>query len=338
MVLAMCERGAFFVRKSFFPLLTVVIVFLLYFAYQAKFQRHAEVPERLLSTEINDCLNPDFENELMAIFSREFGYTLIGAKPVSVEDVSEFLSKDIKTKEAFFLYLEKVFFKSGKFILRIFRSLNYLELIDTASLSEQISKNRKFRNFVYKKYQSKDKFFDILRNSDMDIFAALNHNPILVGIALGYGEENAKFFLRRCDIAEYLQKYPIISVFPFDQPPGHFQVAPIARFVNPDRIHVPTALPQFQSLEQEWESILKSERKGPETETSPPYYIAIPSYVSKYGTESDAIHAGFFSARDKLARLFCAKKPSQAIVGELNDNKIKKNNRERAAGKKLLRQ
>lgn len=294
---------------------TILTVSLTYCVFR-KYWRSQSPFEAPSSLHFDECASANFESNLRSIFSNDLGYALVGTKPVSIDGLSESLCNDTKSKEAIFLFLEKTFSCSKRFIVRIFRNSDRIEIVNVKALLKQIFKHDKLKRFIFKKYKSVEMFLDVLKNSDKNIFSALNFDPILVGIALGYGEENALFFLRRADIGEYLQKHPIVSVFPFDQPPGPCNAIPHSYmcFKRPDKVHKPKPFSRFSSLEQEWQGIKELERNLTETDPSPPYYIALLSYVSRYGSESDMVHVGFLKGRDTLAKLFYSKKPSEVIA------------------------
>lgn len=269
---------------------------------------------------IADSQNVDLEIGLRCVFSDDFGYTLVGDKPVSSDQtLSCFRDDEAEKRERFFNYLREVFQKSNRFIFKVLKKHGYMELINKKSLYIQINKYKKLNDFVKKTYGSCDAFLKALDSEDLNIFDAVGHDSVLIAIALGYGEANGNFFVRRCEVGEYLQKYPIVAFFPFDQRPSPFWAFPrnIWYFRKPDLLPKPSSLPQFESLEKEWQwikSVSREFNQGPYPEV--PYYISLPGYVSRYGPESDMIHEKFLKARDKLANLFCGRKFSEVIAEE----------------------
>jgi hypothetical protein len=269
---------------------------------------------------ISNPVNTDLENGLRYVFSDDFGYTLIGEKPVSIQQsLGCYDRAEIEKREVLSVFLKRVFSNSASFIFKILQNHGYMEIIHKKALLLQINKYEKFSNFVLKKYGSSCNFLQALEQDNFDIFDAVDHDPVLIAIALGYGEENGEFFVRRCDVGEYLQKYPIVAFFPFDQRPGPSRaVSKNTRyFTGPTIQPRPVLIPQFTSLEQEWQWIKGASREfNKEPYPEVPYYISLPGYVSRYGSESDMIHEKFLKARDKLANLFCGRKFSEVIAEE----------------------
>jgi hypothetical protein len=262
----------------------------------------------------------DLENDLVPIFSNDLGYTLIGEKPVSIEqNLDLFLDSHPDRKNQLFFFLKTVFRQSSRFILKVFADRDQIELINKASLSKQILRYKMLNDFVHTTYGTEDAFFKKLEDERIDIFEALDYHAILIAIALGYGEENGEFFCRRIELGRYLKKYPITGFYPFERKPSTQIVRSLSLPENniPYTTPVPPRKKGVASFDEEWQEIKKSERKlYLEADPDPPYYIVLPIYVSKSGPESDAIHEGFLKARDKLAKLFCGRKFSEVIAEE----------------------
>jgi hypothetical protein len=260
------------------------------------------------------------ESGLMYIFSNDFGYTLIGEKPVSVEQRLNWdLGENPDKKNQLFSFLDSAFHQSNNFIFKILGKDGYIELVHKKSLIKQIYKNDNLNEFIKKKYGSIKKFLKFLKKSDSSIFSAVDYSSVLIAVVLGYGAENGEFFARRIEVGEYLQKYPIVTFFPFDQKPGPWHAFPSNSyfFSGLFPINEPQKKPQFSSLEREWQEIQKNEQQF-NRESVPPYYIALPTYVAKAGIKSEAILDNFSQARKRLALLFCGKKFSEAIADEVS--------------------
>ena len=273
------------------------------------------------STQLSACISdPDLEKGLMYLASQDFGYTLVGAKPVTIEQSMSFdLIINQKKRECLFSFLERTFHKSKNFIFNRLDRHGYFELINKKTLLKQIRQYKRLNRFVRKKYTTTRAFFNALKTSDITIFEALDHDSILIAIVLGYGEENGEFFKRRAQIGEYLQKYPIVAVFPFDQHPSPYWAFPShsTYFVEPSPIVPPPLSPQFVSLDQEWNWIKRMEwRLCDNNNPEPPYYISLPTYICRYGSESEHIHKTYLKARSRLAKLLCEKKFSEILVDE----------------------
>jgi hypothetical protein len=257
------------------------------------------------------------EEYLRCVFTNDFGHTLVGAKPASVDDShSEYLQETFPQEvEAARTFLKATFLHSKRFVLRKVRGS--LWLIDKTALLNQVSKYSSFKSFVINKFKSEDRFIEFLQNSEHNLFEALEYNFALAGIALGYGEENSKFFTRRCELGEYLQKYPFVSLYPFDSLPMILKVRGLNFFFYPEltKLESPNLSQDFRSLEEEW--LWMKEVDWPlylEVEPEPPYYICLPTYISRRGEESERIHARYLKARDEIAELFYGRKISEVLV------------------------
>ena len=101
----------------------------------------------------------DLESSLSVVFSDDFGYTLIGEKPVSVEQsLSWYLNINPEEKDCLFNFLKGEFDSSSKFIFKLLNRHGYMELIHKESLLKQICKYEKLSSFIKKKYGSSSAF------------------------------------------------------------------------------------------------------------------------------------------------------------------------------------
>lgn len=274
------------------------------------------------------------ESALMCLFSNDFGYTVVGVKPVSVEQcLNDELAENTFRRELVFSFLQKTFSKSKNFIFRTINRYGYIELINKKALFLQIKKSTLLSTFIKAKYESVDNFFKALHEPSSNIFDAVDKDPVLIASVLGYGEENGRYFIRRLELGTYLQKYPLVTFFPFDQKPGPWHAFPHNFFQEQDLYATPkpenvsnsgmqknahistfgTLDTNFISFDQEWKEIVASEQIW-ETDPVPPYYISLPVCVAKKGPESDQIVNRFSKAREKIANLFYKKKFSTAIA------------------------
>ena len=259
------------------------------------------------------------EEYLKCIFSDDFGYTLVGKKAVSLDNSLTYFLKsmfpeDVKRAREL---LKTTFSRSDRFILREING--DLWFIDKSALSKIISRNRNLNRFVTKKFKSKKLFIDHLQYSEQNLFEALDNRFVLIGIAFGYGEENAKFYIRKIQLGEYLQRYPVISVYPFDGIPSLGRVKDWNFYFDHylRKIDQPAVSNCFHSFEEEWEWIRQVEwLLYKEDAPNPPYYISLPTYIARHGPESDRIHKKFLRARDKLAKMFCGRKFNEVVAEE----------------------
>jgi hypothetical protein len=264
--------------------------------------------------------NDVFEEYLLCIFSDTFGYTLVDAKPASLDDSWTSHMKKLFPKEVdrANFFLNEVFSRSDKFI---FREINgWLWLINKQEMSNQIQKYPGLRLFISKKFGTKEKFFGKLRNENANLFDLLDYKVDLIAIVFGYGLDNGKFYIRRGLVGKYLQKYPIVQFYPFDGFPFADKVRGMGwlfcRYLK--EVKVPPINPRFSSLNAEWEWIKNNEWVlYVDSRPEPPYYLRLPAYISCKSREAKKVHKRFVRARAKLAKLFCSKKPSEVIAQEV---------------------
>lgn len=260
-----------------------------------------------------------FEEYLMLVFSDTFGYTLIGAKPASLDDSWTYQLKKLYPKESerATAFMSEVFARSNKFI---FRKINgSLWLINKKEMLKQILRYKELCSFVYKKFGSKKEFFYQLQHGNSNLFDLLDFRCELISIALGYGRDNGKFYFRRIMLGEYLQKYPIVQVYPFDGFPFFDKVRGLSWLFcrRLEMVITPHRLPNFQSLDDEWEWIKRNDwMLHMDSRPDPPYYLCLPAYISCKSKEAKEVHGKFLKARDKLAKLFCGRKFSEVIAEE----------------------
>jgi hypothetical protein len=244
---------------------------------------------------------------------------LIGEKAVSLDNSQSYFLKSMfpEDVERARELIKTTFSRSDRFILREIDG--DLWFINKLVLSKMISKNSNLNRFVVKKFKSKKLFIDHLQYSEQNLFEALDNRFVLIGIAFGYGEENARFYIRKIQLGEYLQRYPVISIYPFDGVPSIGRVRDWNFHFDPyiKKIDQPATSGCFHSLEEEWEWIRQVEWPlYKESEPDPLYYISLPTYIARHGQESDRIHKKFLKARDRLAKLFCERKLSEVIAEE----------------------
>lgn len=260
------------------------------------------------------------EDSLKTVFSNDFGYTLIGEKPISVEQsLNLYLCLNRDERDCLFKFMSLVFKNSETFVFKKLKKYGFMELINIKSLINQIMACKKLRKFIIKKHGSVYAFLEKLKDPEISVFDVLDHDPILLAIVFGYGEENGEFFVRRCLLGHYLQKYPLVKIYPFDGIPTVDKIRGAGNFVY-DKLRVinkPRKPTRFLTLNDEWQwikSVSREFNKSPYPEV--PYYISLPGYVSRHGPESGRIHEKFLMARDKLANLFCGRNISEVIAEE----------------------
>lgn len=255
------------------------------------------------------------EEGLQALFFRDFGYTLIGVKPISQSDnLSAYVFGGKKEAKRVFAFLRNAFANSSQFILRMPRE-NTVELIHKKSLVRQIDSSPDLQRFIANKYGSTANFLNVLATSKKNIFSLLEYNTLFIGICFGYGEQNSKFYIRKHWVGSYLKRLACARPFPFDQDPSIVHVREYSYFLYPD-LGRPAPVPSdgFNSLEEEWAWIKSVEIEPEEEDPDPPFMILLPAYASMTCEESAQLHEKYVRAKDRLAKLFCDRKLSDVII------------------------
>jgi hypothetical protein len=259
------------------------------------------------------------EEYLRRVFTDDLGYTLVGAKPASLDDSCTYYLRmaypeDVEKAR---LFLKSTFAHSKRFILREID--NDLWLINKQSLSIQISKHIELKSFIINKFKNKKEFFRCLKTSDTTLFEALDDRCDLIAIALGYGRDNGEYYSRRLELGRHLHKYPIVSHYPFNGCPmvGDVQGCSGSFDLQVRKHPAPEASSAFLSFEDEWQWVRQVEWPlYKDDEPAPPFYISMPTYIARHSPESEKVHARYLKAKDKLAKLFCSRKISEVVAEE----------------------
>ncbi len=265
------------------------------------------------------------ENGLKILFSKEMGYTLLGEKPVSIDEWSEDYLRSSSDIEKMLQFLQRTFRGSPRFIFKSVLKddgLYRIELIHKQALKEVIYGNRDLCSIVKKKFKNPEILLHELETSKERIFDLLESNDFLKGVVLGYGRANSKYFCRRCDLGFYLKKYPIVCILPFNPKPSRRHVASLQKrsVCLEDTLYAdfePKVNKNFDSLEDEWRWIQKvfwDLRK--ESLVSPPCYLSLPVYVCRHGGDSERVRSKYVKARDRLANLLYSRSFKEVIMEE----------------------
>jgi hypothetical protein len=259
--------------------------------------------------------NESIDVYLSRVFSGDFGYALVGAKAASLDDSFSSYGLSSSDLERAKVLIQELFGHSKSFIFRDIAGRRWL--INRKKMARQIRQYKELRSFVFERFGSEERFVDQIECGDFDLFQLLDDRDDLVSIVFGYGRDNGKFFNRRMVVGEYLQKYPVISIYPFDDLPWIFK----ARETNPmfypclNKIEKPPLLPEFSSLEEEWSWIKQNEwNLCEESLPEPPYYLKLPTYISCKSSEAKEVHRKFVKARGRLAKMFAQGRPSEVIA------------------------
>ena len=262
----------------------------------------------------NHCKR-ELEDFFFSLFSKEFGYTLIGIKPISSSEVSsEYFQK---ISEKCFDELEKAFVDSPNFVLKVFSDgpFHCVELINKKSLKELVRNNPIVRAFIEKEFKSEENFYSRLEDPNQDIHTILKKDARMIGYLLGYNKTNIEYYIRRIEVGEYLQKYPWVCFNSL--PGGKYSNCPF--FFTNIRLHYERIKPSkgFKSLSEEYEWIKRVEWDiREESEPVPPYFMSLPFYICRHGGDSELTREKYKKAQGSVAELFFNKSFREAVAGQ----------------------
>ncbi len=271
----------------------------------------------------NDSSQMRFENALLHLFKGDLGCTLVGTKPVSISWCEEYdFSHDSVVTDRVFAFLRQTFAHSDAFFLNIVSlhpRLAEIQFIHTQSLSELMAKEPVVRRCIQRRFGSCEQFFVALRNSQKSLLDLMERNSIVLGLMFGYGKNNTEFHARYDSIGWYLQKHPRVRLLPFSYKPHFLSIRSALRRTSRFRFERPAVQPQplfpFTSLEEEWKRIFQVILSHRSQATNPtPYLFCLPYYMEGAGGDSAEVRRRFSRARDRLARLFCGKIPSEVLA------------------------
>ena len=250
------------------------------------------------------------ENELRRIFTECCGYTLIGEKPVSVEYSDQLDLSNQENRSLFFEELERIFKGSKNFILKTFHYDSFyseIVLINVPTIMDLAVNNKYFSRFLAKHYKNLENFYTSLSNPKIHIFETLKGDEIAIGIALGFGTKNSKFFQRYVDLGFYLKKYPFICLLPFEPKPLPQMLIPIHLCGNvPFKPFIPKQNPKFASFDAELKE-MEEIRDRTSKDTEIPYLFQQPFFLAKKGDKANKLHRKYLRSRTRLSRLFSKK-------------------------------
>jgi hypothetical protein len=248
------------------------------------------------------------ENSLRALFSGEFGYVLLGAKPASIAECSDYyLCTHPEARDLLLQFLKNTFKGSTNFIVKAITDgkCYRIEFINKQAVRQVVLENYELQLFIDTKFRGLNNFFESLGSVDTDLFG-LFEDPFLIGLVLGYGRANSEYYCRRCVVGEYLKRYPVVCQLPFNPEP-HKSYAVSQCFDSFSLENVVKEVPVtkgFWSLADEW-SWIREVFWNLEDDCSPapPYYISLPFYICRHGGDSEQVRDKYLKARDCLADL-----------------------------------
>jgi hypothetical protein len=256
--------------------------------------------------------DPELEAAVASLFIDELGYTLIGAKPVSIQESTTcYLGQHPEVAKKFFSFLTRAFKNSPGFILKISRECggcHDIELFNKAALRKVIAEHRELLVFIKKKFIDIDGFFSHVQHSKESVFATFNYNDFLLGLILGYGRDNSEYYCRINDAEFDLKRNALFSMFLDDLKPKSYGFRSLSFFFlesSKENYKCQKTKEKFDSLEAEWEWLQRVRWDLTDScKAKPPYYIHLPFYICRHGGDSEQVRSKYIKARDRLANLF----------------------------------
>ena len=271
------------------------------------------------SAPIND---KELETALASLFTNELGYTLLGAKPASIQEGrSSYLHEHPEVAKRLFPFLTQTFKNSSGFILKISGEWDTsydIEFFNIKALKKVIREHQELQIFIKKKFISLDGFFSHLRRTKKTIFETLNHEAFFLGLIFGYGRENSEYYCRVNEVSAHLKNETLFSLVSNDLKPhvcGHDSLSFFSLSSPSESCKGPITKGEIDSLEDEWELLQKI--RWDITDSSrpkPPFYIHLPFYICRHGDDSERVRNKYIKARDRLAHLFYNRSFSEVIV------------------------
>ena len=249
------------------------------------------------------------------LFTKEFGYTLIGVKPVSLEELYDGYFDDVDINEECFSALRRAFSNSPNFALKIYSvgSLRCVELINRKAVRELVRRNVALQKYIRREFLDADEFYAKIEDPNQGIHTVFKKNARIIGRLFGYDETNIEYYIRRIKVGTYLQKYPLVCYHPI--PGGKYNYCSFV-FLN-KVLHYEHLKPSkgFLSLEDEWRWI-KDVSWDIEEENNPvpPFFVSLPSYICRHGGDSELTREKFKRASGKVAELFCNKSFQEGVA------------------------
>ena len=266
--------------------------------------------------------DPELESAVASLFSGELGYTLIGEKPVSIQEGSNcYLKQHPDVVKRLFSFLSLAFNRSSRFILRIsgkWDGCYDIELFNKDAFRRIVTKHHELQEFIRKKYVDINGFFPHTQHSEECVFELFNHNAFLLGLIFGYGRDNAEYYCRMNEVEMILKKHPSFSIFPNDLKPNVHRSSTISFFsldTCEECFKRPRPKGKFDSLEAEWKWIQKVCWDLTDSCTpKPPYYIRLPFYICRHGGDSEQVRNNYTKAQNRLAKLFYTYSFTNAVI------------------------
>jgi hypothetical protein len=258
----------------------------------------------------------ELEKELRYLFSQELGHTLIGAKPVSVEECFLCGLTSSTSKERTLDFLKQIFANSNTFILMIhvpYPSYIVITLIHKPLLIKTIQHEEYLRRFLERHYNSVEKFIEILPDSEKNIFELLKFDDMALGLLFGYGYANTEYASRKLKIQDILSDRRYVL-----WPLPHAETITITPFCTLPCVHIDISAYNtapscgFHSLEEELCFLNMIEYKT--QEVTPPYLFSPPFFIAKQCPETEELLRHYKKSTDKLAEIHRTQSFSRFLI------------------------
>jgi hypothetical protein len=291
----------------------LLVVFLFgwkFFLSNRRSTRVSAVTETLSSRERDD-LKVFFQHLLK---NTEFGYTLIGTKPVTLID-PECPEKImlIPTREVFLrgvTILKKILLthKITSFTICFDKRFSDFYFINNRVFVKTILDNSNiFEHLLSQAHSTKKLLKMVSKSGDFDQIVC-NHRNALLGICLGYGVKNSLLWERKCNIDRCLSRQNVMSRIPIKR-----------HTPNQDLLLVPSS--EFSSLEQELhylENLLKRTTESMLTEVS---FVSLPIFFCDINSpETHSILEAYRNERKEIRKMLA----SDDIVERVFDKLLEK--------------
>lgn len=236
---------------------------------------------------------PTADKSVVELFAGPLGYTLIGKKPVSFDDYN--LDEDLV------FALRRSFLHRDGFVLHIKAEgtkRREICLIHKRSFLKLAQQEKIIVGFLSKKKMSAQHFLNMFAESTSSFEDFCDRDPIVIGILLGFGSQNAQFWTRWAELGFFLRAWPFSHPSPIPSPLLITMPLPGPQCL--EAISIPQMNPEFSALYSEWNWL--NTHKKTFNPLPVPSCIPLPAFLFWEGHEEQV--SRFMHARDILAKVF----------------------------------
>ena len=193
----------------------------------------------------------------------------------------------------------------------------WIEFYNKTAIKKAIDEYPELRAFIQRKFSNEESFFSHIQHANESVFTTFDRNDFLLGLIFGYGRGNAEYYCRRLEVGTCLKKLPFFRLFRNNLRP-HICGGVLEFFFLDDHYENPKKVlleKDLDALEIEWswiEDVSWDLRRL--CRPVPPYYLSLPFYISRYGSDSEDIRNRYLKARDCLATLLYKRKFKDVIT------------------------